>query len=165
MRYITNIRMKTLRLSIILLLVAVLLAAPVSTASAALRTCRTDPIVMLSDGHKVSLSVTMATDPSNVSEITYTLHVPQGAAVTKIVYTGGAFAKKEKVAVLADQQPGVFKSETVVHGASGRFAVTAQTMLMVGVITRASGMNGDRLAVEVRDPGTAPRNGRPPRGK
>lgn len=165
MRNITNIRMKTLRLSIILLLVAVLLAAPVSTASAALRTCRTDPIVMLSDGHKVSLSVTMATDAANVNEIRYNLRVPQGVTVTDVVYTGGSFAKKEVLFVWFDQQPGVFKSETVVHGASGRFAVTAQTMLMVGVIGKASGQNGDRLVVEVRDPGTAPRNGRPPRGK
>jgi hypothetical protein len=148
------------RVILIIILVVLLAGMQFQSASAALRTCRTDPIVFLSDGHKVSLSATMATDAANVSQIKYTLHVPSGVRVTGMVFTGGDFARKEMVMVWADLPPGLYKSETVVHTHQGIVDVSATTMLLVGVSDTAYGRSGDSLRIELSDPGTAPRSDR-----
>ena len=148
---------------VVMILVILLAGLPVQTASAALRTCRTDPIVFLSDGHKVSLSATVATDAANVRQIRYTLHIPSGVSVAGMVFTGGDFARKEMVMVWPDLPQGIYQSETVVHTNMGVVDVSATTMLMVGVADTAQGRSGDVLKVELRDPGTELRRDYKPR--
>ncbi len=158
-----KIATKTYRTWILLFVVVLLAAFPVSTVSAALRTCRTDPIVSLSDGHKVSLSATIATDAANVNMIHYTLHVPRGVTVTNVVFTS-AFASKEMIMVWFDQPAGTYETETVVHTNQGVVDVSATTMLMVGVSNTGNGRSGEKIRVQVLDPGIgsrdAIRNGR-----
>ena len=157
----THTRKFPCKVFFILILVVLLAGVPFQSAAAssaaALRTCRTDPIVFLSDGHKVSLSATMATDAANVRLIKYNLHVPSGARVTKVVFTGGDFSRKEMVMVWFDQLQGAYMSETVVHTNQGIVDVSATTMLLVGVADTVSGRSGDTLKIVLRDPGTAPR--------
>jgi hypothetical protein len=141
----------------VLVLVIMLAGMTFQSASAALRTCRTDPIVFLSDGHKVSLSVTMATDAANVSQIRYVLHVPSGVRVTDVIFTGGEMARKEMVMVWADLPANSYKSETSVHTHAGIVDVSATTMLLVGVSKTVSGRSGETLNIELTDPNTAPR--------
>ncbi len=105
------------------------------------------------------MSATMATDAANVRLIVYDLHVPSGVTVTNVVFTGGAFAKKEMVSVRADLPAGKYKSETVVFTHAGMADVSATTMLLVGISGTARGRSGDRLVVELTDPGVGPRNG------
>lgn len=146
------------RIGVLLFLVALLAAFPVSTVSAALRTCRTDPIVMLSDGNTVAMSATMATEAGNVRQIAYKLHVPSGVTVTKIVFTGGEWAKKEVVEVYADLPSGKYRSETTVFTHSGSASVSATARLKSGFFGTARGRSGERLVVDLTDSGSGPRN-------
>jgi hypothetical protein len=153
-----NILRKSYQIWVMVFLVAFLAASPVSTVSAALRTCRTDPIVMLSDGNNVSMSATMATEAGNVRQIAYALHVPSGVTVTKIVFTGGDWAKKEVVEVYSDLPNGKYRSETTVSTHSGSADVSATAKLKSGFFGTTRGRSGDRLVVDLTDPGSGPRN-------
>jgi hypothetical protein len=75
-------------------------------ASAAIRICRGDPIVWLSNGTRIGMTTSIATDASQVKMVTYTVHAPRGLALSKVVYTGGPLANKERVVVLFDRSSG-----------------------------------------------------------
>src|SRR4029079_4822539 len=79
----------------LLLLLLVGTLSLVGSAGAAIRGCRGDPIVTLSDGTTVQMTVDVAADVGNVTRIVYTLHTPAGSSVKNIAYTGGALANKE----------------------------------------------------------------------
>ncbi len=68
------------------------LAAP--RAHAALG-CRSDPIVILSNGVVLDLSATLDTDISDVKEIHYKLHGPKGVWVVRAISTDGTVQYKE----------------------------------------------------------------------
>jgi hypothetical protein len=89
-----------------LLACAILGANFMQEASAAIRICRGDPRVWLSNGTQIAMTATIGADASQVKLITYTVHVPRGLSVTKVVYTGGALANKERVVVLFDRTSG-----------------------------------------------------------
>ncbi len=77
--------------------------------------CRGDPIVMLSNGAKVQLSVTInQPDASQVSSVQYTLHAPTGTSITSIVYTGGSLQGKESVRFFADQSATHYAADILV---------------------------------------------------
>lgn len=142
-------------ISVLLLVVAVL--TPAASASAALRICRTDPLVYFSDGHKLSLTVSVAALPDEVEHILYIVHAPAGSQVTRIIHTAGGLGFKESVIVLDDEEDGVYSVDTVVQTRSQGVEVTASTMLMVGVTSTASGYAFDHLITTVVDPGNSPR--------
>jgi hypothetical protein len=145
-----KIAIKSHRIWILLLLVALLAALPVSTVSAALRSCRTDPIVFLSNGQIVAVSATVGTDPANVALVSYTLHVPQGAQVKRVVYTGGALLNKEALSVVDDQAKGHYYVETIVSTLVGTVEVsTTFNLFSFGRIT-AWGSSGEPLRMELR---------------
>ena len=80
--------------------------------------CRSDPLVTLSNGMQVRLTATIMTDPSQVSNVAYTLHVPQGLSVTSVQYDNGPLP--ETFNWVADKPPvdkngnGQFTSQTQV---------------------------------------------------
>src|SRR4051794_12296378 len=86
------------------LLVWVGLSTP--SAFAAAGGCRSDPIVWLSNGAKVTMVASSTASASTVKLITYTVHVPRGVRMTKVVYTGGVLKDKERVVVVADRSSG-----------------------------------------------------------
>ena len=112
----------------VLCLLVVLLTAPGAQAAASV--CRTDPIVWLSDGHKVTLSANISTELSKVHQITYTLHAPAGLTVTSIVHTAGGLGTKEVFYFYGDQPAQHYTTETVVR-TGGNAAVTANTAITV----------------------------------
>ena len=70
-------RPHTLLVAFLLAAVCALALAP--TANAAVVGCRADPVVKLSDGTVLDVSVAIDADVSDVSEIHYTVHGPLGA--------------------------------------------------------------------------------------
>lgn len=76
--------------------------------------CRVDPIVILTDGTHLRLTATIQSDDTLIQQINYIVHVPEGAVVRQIIYTGGPFQTGEQVQVYADQAPRVFTTETTV---------------------------------------------------
>jgi hypothetical protein len=58
----------------------------VSTEASLLR-CKSDPVVLLSDGTEVDLSADIDTLPWNVTNVYYTLHVPEGLNTLLVIRT------------------------------------------------------------------------------
>jgi hypothetical protein len=75
-------------------------------ANAAVGGCRADPKVWLFNGKKITMMASIAADASQVKTVTYTVHVPRGVTIDKVVYTGGALKDKEWVLVLFDRVSG-----------------------------------------------------------
>jgi hypothetical protein len=69
-------------------------ARPGPTARAALA-CRSDPLVILSNGVVLDLGAALDADVSRVQEIHYQLHGPHGVWVVRVISTDGAVRYKE----------------------------------------------------------------------
>lgn len=104
------------------LLVSLIGASPHSSAAAA---CRTDPIVILSNGIVLDLSATIADDVTDVKQVTYVLHAPAGAAVIRAISTDGAVGYKERFQVQPDSAPGTYAAELQISTGSKNIAMTA----------------------------------------
>ncbi len=120
------------------------LLAPHATF-AAIRSCRADPIVWLSNGDSVQMTVEIAAEAADVRRIEYTLHVPIGVSATKIVYTGGALQSKEEVVFVADQPASQYMTDTVVTTRGKGKPVTANTSESGTFRGSISGFSGDHL--------------------
>ncbi len=95
-------------------------------AQAAFAVCRGDPIVRLSNGVLVRMSVEVWADSSQIRDVTYTVHAPRGVTISSIVYTGGVLKAKEFVRLVNDTSAGTYRVVTVVRTfKSARVAVTA----------------------------------------
>jgi hypothetical protein len=116
----------------------------ISPAAAGLGSCRADPIVFLSNGEQVRMTVAVDTDADDVQQITYTLHAPVGTSITKIVYTGGPLQDKEQVLFYADQPENSYITDTIVASASGDVTVLASTFI-TGTFASVSGMTNEHL--------------------
>ena len=88
------------------------------------RFCQADPVVYLQDGSEITLTTQISTDVAYVSRIHYTLHVPRGAALQEVVKTPGELGKHETVDVVADNEPGIFTSSTLVRVIATHVPVT-----------------------------------------
>ena len=83
--------------------------------SARVRSCRGDPIVWLSNGQRVQLTVSIAADANEVSAIVYTVHAPEGTKVERSVYNGDPNVRqKESVVFMDDHEAGRYTTETLV---------------------------------------------------
>lgn len=98
--------------------------------------CRDDPVIALSDGSTLVVSVTAATAPSNVSGISYTVHVPQGLTVQSISYTGDLSADQQPVQVVADELPGRYDTY-----------LTVASPVPHVLVSNTSSVNGSSLTV------------------
>ncbi|MDQ3928482.1 MAG: hypothetical protein M3328_04960, partial [Chloroflexota bacterium] len=65
----------------LLLLLVVTTALVPATARGRVVTCRTDPLVLLSDNTVVQMTATISTHGHNLRRITYILHAPAGTTV------------------------------------------------------------------------------------
>lgn len=137
------------RLLILMGLLLVVVSLYAQSASAALRACRADPIVWLSNGESVQMTAQIATDANDVRRITYTLHVPEGIEVERIIYTGGALSSKEEVVFVADMPPHHYRTDTVVTAHGRGIDVTAVTAVQQHRGS-ASGVNNQHLIVDMR---------------
>lgn len=99
------------RLSIVLLLALSLVVAQVNAAS---MTCRSDPIVFLSNGVKLQVGVAVETSLSDLVSIRYELHVPANVSIDHVIYTPAWARNKESVTLIADQAPNTYVVLTLV---------------------------------------------------
>lgn len=114
-------------------------AAGPNNASAA-SACRTDPVLVLSNGAEVQLASAIGTDYSNVRSVVYTVHAPRGTAVLLTIYTDNPLGSKERVQFYADQPSNTYTTDTVVNTVTGNSSVTATGLLVSALrITLASG--------------------------
>ena len=101
-------------LVVFFLVLASLAVSPVGSAMARLAACRGDPIVFLSDGSKIVITLDIATDASNVQSVVYTVHAPRGTNVKKVIYTGGGLGDWETLAFFADSAPKHYTADAYV---------------------------------------------------
>jgi hypothetical protein len=137
-------------LSILFVLTFLLFQA--DTVSAALMTCRGDPIFTLSNGTVLTIVVEAETAADNIDKITYTLHVPPGVEVESVVYSP-PLGDKEKYKVIQDSQPGSYTAETLVktkHATNVNILVTAS--LDSGASGNAAGYEAQPLIVNLQAP-------------
>ncbi len=103
------------------ILLSAAFAAPLGARHAhAYGGCRSDPIVVLSNGTVLDLSATIGLDVSLVSDITqisYTLHAPAGTTVAKVVSTDGDVNYKEQFTLRTDTSAGVYGVQAQVQTA------------------------------------------------
>ena len=131
----------------LLVLIGALLTGPLAPgeAAAGFGGCRTDPIVLLSNGTMVALTATIQDDPTDIRGITYRLHVPSGVSADMVVYTGGALQGIEAVDVVADNAAGAYDTDTLVSTAASDIPVTATMMTSGAGSASISGSSGQTL--------------------
>lgn len=139
-------RGRTLLATIILFAVS-LLAMPLLAQTAAAQQpnsisgCRSDPIVKFNNGKQTALQAQIFDTSTDVTGVTYLLHIPTGVAMTGLTYTGGAFAGKEKVTVYADNPSNTYTTTITVQTNKTSINVT-------DTITLAKSSNGSKIATK-----------------
>ena len=115
-----------------MLLAIALLAGPFTmcSAGAQLSSCRSDPVVTLSDGTQIDLSADIDDSPSDVVSILYTLHAPVGTHVVATATTDGELGLVERFRFNADTLSNTYDTDTVVNTRLGTIPVTATTTVV-----------------------------------
>jgi hypothetical protein len=132
------------------LLAALLVAfAPSLPAQAGAGLCRTDPVVVLTNGTVIDLGADISTGLLSLNHVTYTLHVPQGSRVLAVVHTPNLPTTTESFNIAADAAAGRYRADTVVTTAGTPAPVTVT--LSVGLLRWASaqGYSGQALTVQI----------------
>lgn len=115
-----------------LLLAPVLLAAgsllPQQSVYATLAACRSDPIVLLSNGAVLDLSATISDHASDVNRIVYVLHGPAGTTPLAVIHTNAELARREQFTYHADQPAQTYTIDTYVATGAGSVPVTAAAL-------------------------------------
>lgn len=119
------------RIAAALLATAVLASAPLFAhqASASLSSCRTDPIVKLSNGKQLKLVATIFDSSGSVSTVTYNVYIPSGVAVSGETMTGGWAAGKEKIIVYTTNPANTYTTKFYVTDSNKSINVTGATTL------------------------------------
>jgi hypothetical protein len=132
---------------LIVLMVSLLYTQPVS---AAIRTCRTDPIFVLSNGGFIQTDVVIETDAANVLEVRYQLHVPRGVEVLLFpVHTPSSLWHKEVVEVFDDMPPYQYATVTTIRTTMPNIRWEANTRTLLGSGS-ATGYSGQSLTIYIR---------------
>ena len=127
------------RFILILLVLFLLTTVPVQAARLF---CRSDPVVILSDGAIFDISADISTLPFAVREVHYTLHGPVGTSTVAVIHTPTWLTSQETFEYIADQEPGVYSATVLVHTRLGNAPVTANA-----VVTTLAGIRLDFYAV------------------
>jgi hypothetical protein len=126
---------------------ASIFARPAAAAPLDIGPCRTDPVVLLSNGGVVIMKATINTAPSNLQNVTYTIHAPSGTTITHITYTGNA--TNETVNLVDDSAAGTYDTVTDVSLASGTAGVSASTQVASLGSAAVTGSTSDHLTVHI----------------
>jgi hypothetical protein len=94
-------------------LMLALMVAPLS-AGAAVGGCRVDPILVLSNGLRIQVDVTIDTVAGNISSVDYEIHGPTNTRVVSTSYAGNT-SIPENVTYIADAHNGTVTVETTVN--------------------------------------------------
>jgi hypothetical protein len=135
------------RLVTLTFLIGAALQAPAaSPAAAAIVACRGDPIVWLSNGETIQIIAEVAASAAEVQEVVYTIHVPLGATMTRVVYDSGPLDRKESVALVDDLLPYHYTTDTLVMTYRNGIAITASTSMDM-IRDSASGWNDEHITI------------------
>jgi hypothetical protein len=119
---------KLLMLAGYLLIACIAIGPLASTAEAAIRGCRSDPIIVLSDGTILDVTAEIGTDVANVREIHYALHGPAGVWPVLVISTPTlGFTGKETFTYIADAKPRTYTTATLVRTSINQVPVTSYT--------------------------------------
>jgi hypothetical protein len=126
------------------LLFVLLSAAP---AQALRIGCRSDPIILLSNGVVIDMSADIGTALWKVDEVTYTLHAPEGVSVVATISTPSWPTTIERFHFYADNPPGQYTGTTVVKTRDTNIPVTAHMLFGLQLRSR-SGYDRQELTIE-----------------
>jgi hypothetical protein len=124
-----------------LLLAGLAMSEPLAPISeAAVGGCRSDPIVILSDGTILDVSADIGTAVSNVREMHYVVHGPRGVNLVSAISTPTlGFQGKETFTYYDDAAPNQYITETLVQTTYDQVSVTAHTTF-VNITISLSGL-------------------------
>jgi hypothetical protein len=131
----------------VLLLLAAAVLLPHST-SAAIRTCRTDPIVVLSNGEILLTNAIIETDLATIREVKYRIHLPKGVRVRAVIYTFAPIRHKEVVEFIDDLPPYHYATVTLVNTLVPNVRSVAQTRVLARYGS-AAGLSGQYLRIQI----------------
>jgi hypothetical protein len=125
-----HLRTSTLKHTLVLscLLLVGLLVSGILTppTEAAVGGCRSDPLVLLSDGTILDVSVAIGTAVSNVTDIRYVIHGPQGVKLVSAIRTPTlGFTGKETFTYYDDASAHQYVTEALVQTTYDHVNVTA----------------------------------------
>src|SRR5687768_16693580 len=116
--------------SVAVIAVFVLSAVNVRSALTGWLNCRSDPVVILSNGVTMDISADISTWPWRVQRVDYILHGPADVELVLAVGTPTWLTSQETFTYYADQEAGEYHIETIVHTNQGNASVTANTILL-----------------------------------
>jgi hypothetical protein len=130
-----------------LFLLAVALLIPSST-SAAVRVCRADPIIVLSNREILQTTAIIGTHIANVRQVKYIIHIPKGVRVLAVIHTSGQLRHKEVVELIDDLPPYHYTTRTVISTTQPNVRSIAQTRVLERHGS-ASGLSGQYLTIQI----------------
>lgn len=137
-----------LRLTPLALLLVVWLAI-VAPAHAIEIGCRSDPLIILSNGAIIDLSADIAALPWEIERVVYVLHAPVGTSLIAAIHTPSWPGTVEEFHFYADNPPGQYNSTTTVYTEDEGVAVTAHLIYAIGLlrigIDSAPGMDQEAI--------------------
>ena len=102
--------------------------------------CRTDPIVVLSNGMQVELDNTIADVSANVSKVVYTLHGPVGTTVQSVSYVNTTSGIDETFQYVADNGAGNYDSYSAMYdstpGVNANYYMTLTNLATTATMTQ-----------------------------
>jgi len=134
-----------------LLLLAAASSLQVPSALAYVGGCRTDPVVVLSNGAALDLSAGISDNLSDVRSVVYVVHAPVGIHETAVINTSGLMGLKETVQFSADDAVNTFDVSTTVSTGQSNVAVQANASvvsplnLVVGLAKTVSGASNQAI--------------------
>jgi hypothetical protein len=145
----------TRTISAAVMILAALVAFALGPGHAAASACRTDPIVVLTNGSQLQFGANIGTSYSNVQRVDYTVHGPAHSAPLLIIYTDNPLGSVEVVHYVTDAPSNTYSIDTVVYTGSGTAQVTTSGLLIsllhltLGTGS-ASGMNNNHILMPLR---------------
>lgn len=143
------------RLLLVFLIVAVLLSSVLTAFAARLR-CRSDPVVVLSNGMVLDISTDIGALLWNVQEVHYTLHVPEGVSAVLVVQTPTWITSRETFTLIDDQAPGQYETSAIAYTTTNNASVTLNALLLSvnGVrldYRSANGVEGETITLDLSE--------------
>ncbi len=127
----------------------------IGQVNAAFISCRSDPIVWLSDGTRLQFATVVETSQNDVISIRYELHAPAGVTIDRILYIPAWASNKETVVIVNDQPAGMYSLTTLVQTGKPNVPVSIKGKVIQGhlfhrAVTRlsATGLSGQVISID-----------------
>jgi hypothetical protein len=111
--------------------------------------CRSDPLVVLSDGTVLDISADIGAHVWDVKRVQYTLYIPAGLKVVKQVSTPNWPTTTERFTIYATNPVGKFRTDTLVRTREPNVPVVANFLLNLTFKSK-HGLSGQTLVLTLR---------------